>query len=275
MAPTLFDYTNYRDFLRDRFDALKAQNAAWSHRMIAQKLGFKSSGHFAQILNSKLRLGGQYIKPLAELLGLSAKEERFFELLVHLNQARTERDQRYYLREISVFQEAPIAQMSLEQYEFYRHWYYAALRELLFLREFKPGEEAEMGRLLCPQVSETRVKKALRQLHVLEIVDLELGYYRPLHRMVSTGLGARSKALDLYVENFAKLASQSPQRFGPGEKFNSWIALSASEQCYQQMIEEIRLCRRKIMDLIAADSGADRVYHFNMHLFPLSEKLPS
>lgn len=242
--------------------------------MVAQKLGFKSTGHFAQILGSKLRLGGQYIEPLAQLLGLDPKEQRFFELLVHLNQARTERDQRYYMREISVFEEAPIAQMSVEQYDFYRHWYYAALRELLCVRDFGPGCELELGKLLCPRVSASKVKKALRQLQILGVVELQNNVYRPSHRMVSTGAGVRAPALDLYVENFALLASESPTRFAKGEKFHSWVALSASPQCYHKMIEEIRLCRRKIMDLVAVDQGADRVYHLNMHLFPLSEKLP-
>lgn len=275
MSKSLFSYTNYRDFLRERFEQLKAQNPAWSHRMVAQKLGFKSTGHFAQILGSKLRLGGQYIEPLALLLGLSPREQRFFELLVHLNQARTERDQRYYLKEMAAFEEAPIAQMSLEQYDFYRHWYYAALRELLWMRDFGPSSESELGGLLRPAITASKVKKALRHMQVLGIVELVGQIYKPTHQMVSTGAGARSQALDLYVENFAHLAAQSPARFGPGEKFHSWIALSASPQCYQQMIEEIRLCRRKIMDLVAADQGADRVYHLNMHLFPLSEKLSS
>ena len=54
--PDLFEYFEYRLWLRDAYEARKSRNPAFSHRYIAQKAGFGSSGTFARILDGSRNL---------------------------------------------------------------------------------------------------------------------------------------------------------------------------------------------------------------------------
>ncbi len=43
---SVFEYTDYRLFLQDYYNDKKAANKAFSHRFIADRVGFKSGGSF-------------------------------------------------------------------------------------------------------------------------------------------------------------------------------------------------------------------------------------
>ena len=43
---SVFEYSDYRKFLLDYYSEKKAANRNFSHRFIANRVGFKSGGHF-------------------------------------------------------------------------------------------------------------------------------------------------------------------------------------------------------------------------------------
>lgn len=46
----IFCYTDYRKFLFDFYEAKKRSTPHFSHRYVAQKVGFSSSGFFSKII---------------------------------------------------------------------------------------------------------------------------------------------------------------------------------------------------------------------------------
>ena len=56
---SIFDYTDYRKFLRDRFVETKAKEPTFTYRNLALRAGFKSAGFFTQVLQGKTNLSDQ------------------------------------------------------------------------------------------------------------------------------------------------------------------------------------------------------------------------
>ncbi len=50
---SVFEYDNYREFLRDSYEYLKAANPKYSYRYFSKSAGFKSSSVMKMIMDGK------------------------------------------------------------------------------------------------------------------------------------------------------------------------------------------------------------------------------
>lgn len=102
--PNIYDYTDYRKFLKDKVDELRVENPRLSYRNINKRFGLKSSGFVNTIFTGERNLGRVAMGNVCRGLELNEKESMFFELLVHFGQARTAEERDYYLNRLSVCQ---------------------------------------------------------------------------------------------------------------------------------------------------------------------------
>ncbi len=69
-----------------------------------------------------------------------------------------------------------------------------------------------------------------------------------------------------------KLAEQSIDR-SPGGINLSSVSLTMSEKDFNQVQDEVRAFRRRIMEIAKSSENPERVYQFNMQVFPLTKPL--
>src|SRR5262245_22843026 len=92
----LFQYFDYRDFLRDRYRVLKARRR-FSYRLFARRAGFRSSNIFKLVMEGRRNLTEKSSRMFAKGLRLNRSEGEYFRELVLFNQAATheEKNERY------------------------------------------------------------------------------------------------------------------------------------------------------------------------------------
>jgi uncharacterized protein (TIGR02147 family) len=54
--PNIFNYLNYRDFLKDYYEEHKAKSPCFSYKYLANKAGFKSKSFFHEVITGKKNL---------------------------------------------------------------------------------------------------------------------------------------------------------------------------------------------------------------------------
>ena len=87
--PKVYEYLDYRAFMRDHFAASKASMPQYSFRYLARKAGFTSSNFLKLVMDGDRNLGPQAIEKVAKAMKLDSHETEFFAQLVALNQAQT------------------------------------------------------------------------------------------------------------------------------------------------------------------------------------------
>jgi uncharacterized protein (TIGR02147 family) len=273
---SVFKYTDYRKFLRDFYQERKSAVPSFTHRFIAQKVGFKSGGHFSLILDGKANISITFIERIARFIGLSKKEAGYFQNMVLFNQAKRHDDKKRYFEHMMSYTDAVVRIVDAAQYEFYDKWYYSALRELCALYPLSDNSDfAQIGRMLEPPITEAQARRAFALLKRLELIHVdETGFYHPKDRHISTGYDASSLSINTFILNALDLAKQSIDRFPREERNLSWLSLSVSEEGYASIVEELRQTRRRIMTIVENDKKTDRVYLLNYQLIPLSKRLP-
>ncbi len=146
MDKNIFEYMDYREFLRDLIDTMKKENPAYSMRAFAAKLAC-NPGQFNRILKGERNLLPAHIVEIGTIAKFSKKEKRFFELLVSYNHAKKQSEREYFYDQMQQFRKANVKQVSSEQYLLYSHWYYLVIREMLSIVQCGENSDEQCLRL--------------------------------------------------------------------------------------------------------------------------------
>jgi uncharacterized protein (TIGR02147 family) len=267
----VFEYTDYRRYLREYYAWAKAHQKGFSHRAFMAKTGMSGPNYFKRVMEGVHNLTENSIPKFTAALGLSEAEASYFRNLVHFNQAGTLEDKDKYFG-ILMELKSPHSGYLLEQaqYEYYKDWYNVAIREMLAFFPYD-GNAAEMGKRLSPPVPPKQVKRAIALLEGLGLIAKgEDGVFRATAKFILTDPDVQSLFIPKFHQAMTRMAGEAITRFPREERYFSSSTVSISERTYLEIIELIRATRKEVLRKAGEDADPDRVYHLNMQLFPLT-----
>lgn len=272
----LYEYLDFKVYLKDFYTHKKKGNKNFSYRYIAGKVGFKSAGQFTQILKGQLNLSQKLLPKFINFLKLSKKEAEYFELLVNFNQAKNQVEKSRFYERLITFKEVKATILSPDQYKFYQKWYYAAVRDILSIHTFE-GNFRKLANLVEPSISTAEAREAIELLQRLGIIKQnDDGSYIIKNRIISSPIGEGfSTALANYATQMLDRAKYAVNDMPKEDRSVSWVGASLSKEAFEEVKEEITLFRNKILSIAEKDMDSERVYHFNIQCFPLSKDLSS
>jgi uncharacterized protein (TIGR02147 family) len=270
----LFEYLDYRTFLLDFISAKKEVNPHFSLRSLALRLGC-NAGFLNRILKGSRNLSGQNILKLADLLRLNAKQRHYFELLVHYNQSKKQVEKDHFFRQLDLFRSSKVKQTAVAQYALYSEWYFTVLRELINIIPCKDHSDDTcklLARYLDPRVTVDQVRQALSRLSDLGLLARKSdGTFSVKERFITSGADIPQVVINRVLMQFMELAQFSLDRFKRRERSLSTLTFSVSEKGFEKVQEKLDQYRREILAIVNDDRETiDRVYHLNLHLFPVS-----
>ncbi|MGE0615454.1 MAG: TIGR02147 family protein [Bacteriovoracia bacterium] len=273
--PCIFEYNDYRRYLKDFYAHKKSQKGAgFSFRSLAKAAGYSSPNFFKLVMDGQRNMSDESITRIALVLKLSKQEAVFFFSLVHMNQAQTSEERERFAAELmnsAGFRK--IHPLKEAQYNFYAKWYIAPIRELIATADFQEDPEW-IAKQMTPPITAREAKVALDELQTLGMVRRdESGRLLQVNNLVNTSDEVMSTSLSRYHKQMIRLAGESIDRFSRYEREISSATLSVSEDCAKKVKQLIQEFREQILQLAAEDtSTCERVYQVNFQLFPMSGK---
>jgi uncharacterized protein (TIGR02147 family) len=266
---TIFDYTDFRKFLIDYYEEKKKENPRFSYRFLTSQGGV-NPGNFAKMLKGERNFTLAAALKLARALKMNKKERAYFQTMILFCQAKNHEEKKRSFEDLMAFKESSVRILDANHYRFYDKWYYTAVREALAFFPLTDNNFAELGKCIVPCVSALQVSRAVGLLLELKLIEKDgAGFYKRTDALLSTGNDIRSLTLNNFVINTMKLAEQAING-GAKETNLSSVTFSVSSEDFNEIQEEIRHCRRKIMEIAKNSKIPDRVYQFNAQLFPLT-----
>lgn len=269
---SLFAYDDFRRFLRDYYERAREKDPKVSQRFLATRLGVASTGWISDLFQGRANLAGTHLVRLADLLKLKPREADYLEALVLFNQSGSIEERNRHYRKLASFKEIKADTVGQARFEYYSKWYYPAVRELLFLFEFK-GDFADLGKRMEPPLKAAQAKEAITLLEKLEFIGKDAqGVWRPRESTLKKDTGFKS----LYAANFHKaameLGMESLDRFPKEERHVSSMILSYSAPGFQEALAEIETLRKKLVTLMQEDAHPEKAYQLNLQFFPVTRK---
>jgi uncharacterized protein (TIGR02147 family) len=267
---SLFDYLDYRVFLRDFYEAQKKNNPYFSYRYIGKKINI-DAGYVVKILQCKLHIPEKYIDGFCTLCKFSPKENSFFRTLIDFNKAKSESQTRLLFEKILTFKSFGKHRVDEYQYEYYTMWYYTAVRSLIGIIRFR-GDYESLASMLTPPVPVREVKKAVALLKKLDLIRKEpSGEYVLTDKFVTTGESWHTLAVKSFQRETLRLATESLDRHKKDDRDISTVTVAINKNDLVELKERITAFREAILKLASESNDPDGVYQLNVQLFPMAE----
>ena len=270
-APDLFTYLSYRQFLRDWFDAKKADNPRYSHRLFARRAQQKSPSMLLFVMEGKRNLKPKTVELFAEAMGLDEAETAFFSELVTLDQADRPGERAAALAEVmktTRFREA--RKLDSVALAYFAHWYFPAIHELAHRADFR-ADPAWIARTLCPAISVAQAGEALTALLELGLLaDDGTGTPRPTEASAVTPHEVFDAAVNAYHEGMLARARDAIGSFRQDERHILGVTTAIPESLVPTLKAQLNEVQRTLLSA-CEEHPKERVYQISIAMFPLTQ----
>jgi uncharacterized protein (TIGR02147 family) len=272
----IFDYMDYREFLRNMFNERKSMHSIYSYRLFSLKAGFKSPNFLKLVIDGDRNLTKESIFRVAKAFSLNKKESEYFENLVFFNQSKTLEEKNVYLARVVKYRSKTDSRILEEsEYDYYSKWYNPVVRELVTSVDFK-DDYKKLGESVIPVITAQDAARSVELLERLKFIERQSdGQYKMNTLSLTTGLQVRSIAVANYHKEMMRIAAESIERIPKSDRDISSVTIRLSDENYKTAIDKIQMIRKEILELAEADDNLGRIAQFNLQIFPVSVNFPN
>jgi uncharacterized protein (TIGR02147 family) len=268
--PEIYAYLDYRQFLRDWFDAKKAVNPRYSHRLFARRAEQRSPSMLLFVMEGKRNLKPRTVQLFASAMGLNEEESAFFSQLVAMDQAELPADRAVALTEVmktTRFREA--RRLESHALSYFKHWYFPAIHELAYRADFRADPEW-IAQTLCPSIEVDQAREALLRLMELGLLaDDDTGTPRPTDAAVVTPHEVLDVAVNAYHDGMLERAREAIGAFEQDERHILGVTTAIPESLVPEIKEQLNQIQRTLLSACEV-LPKERVYQISIAFFPLT-----
>ncbi len=272
--PDVFQYLDYRAFLRDYYQEKKAASKTFSYVNFARKAKISSSGFLLHVIKGERNLTGPVLVNVAQAMGFDRPQTEYFGDLVAFDQAKSQAEKNFrYGKIMAQRRSAQVTQLEDSQYAFYSDWHHSVIRELAPL--LVPGTApAHLAKLVIPAISAGEAGSSLKLQEGLGLLrkSPEGGYAQSEPFIGGSGAPHRKLAITRYQRAMLEVAGQAWDNFPENAIAMQTATLSLSAEAAQAAMAEMKVFLKRLLALAQADTlPAERVYQVNLNFFPVSK----
>ncbi len=268
----IYDYLDYRAFLRDYYVLKKAETKSFSFRAFARRAELRSPNYLKLVMDGERNLTPEMAERFATACGLKSDQTHYFVDLVAFNQAKNSQDRdALYTKLTRARRYQKAYALEAAHADYHSTWYLPAIRELAARPDFH-DDPAWIGKQLIPTVPRAKVSKALKTLEDLGLlIRDEHGRLSQGESLLSTGAEAQRVHIARYHRMMMERASESIDLVPPDDRDISSLTLCLGPDGVRRLKERIQRFRRELLELSALESNPHTVVQLNFQLFPLSK----
>jgi len=266
---TIWDFGDYRAFLKAVLDDWKVSRKHFSLRWFADRAGFSSHSFVGLVIAGKRNLGPDGAEKVARIFKLKGPPLDYFRTLVRHNQAETAQEREETLDAMKKARAARDAKrLGREHWRYYDRWETPVVRELATWT--KDGlEPAKMGEMFVPPLKADRVRDALDLLVELGLLRQEGDRWVADDAVVSAA-ELPGQVLREARTQYLLRAIEAAERLPPTDRHASWSVLAASRKSLDEIFHLLDEARQRCLAEAVADPEVDGVYVVSLQAFPVA-----
>ncbi len=270
-AVHVFNYLDYRAYLRDFYQQQKEEGRSFSFRAFAQRAGIRSFNFLQLVMKGQRDLSAEMATHFARGCGLKEHEADYFCELVAFGQAKTSEERNRAYERLGRFRQFRAAhKLEPAQSAYHGTWYIPAIRELAALPDFC-DDPKWIASALRPSISPAQAREAVETLCELGLLVRDpSGKLRQSEALLTTGPGPLGHHAVNYLRVMMEQAARALDDVPRDERDISALTLCVSERSFEQIKERIDSFRQELLQLAEIDRPRDRVIQIGFQLFPLS-----
>jgi uncharacterized protein (TIGR02147 family) len=269
----VFDYRDYRAFLRDVYKSRKQTEYGFSYRAFAKRAGLSAPNYLKLVAEGQRNLTPEMAGRFASALGLNEEPAGYFCDLVAFNQASTAPErERCYQRLQSYRRYRNTFRLDAAHAAYHSEWYIPAIRELAACTGFQEDPKW-IARRLQPSITARQAQQALAVLEQLGLLVRDAEGRLVQHQAVlSTG---DDQPLGHHITTFHRTmlqrAGEALDSVAREEREIAALTVGLDATRFRQFKQRLYELRQELLHLATASGDPpDRVVQINFQMFPLS-----
>lgn len=267
IAPNIFNYTNYREFLA-HFVKFKLDTTNLSYRALAKKAGINSPNYFQMIINGTRNLTAASALKISNGILLKGSDRKYFLKLVELEHAKKTEDKIKVMEQLKTLslknQKIKILDNSLET-----SWLNYVLWELATTKNFQMIPEKIAEKL--PNISAKEIDTSLKFLiDKGYLVSLNSSaYYQQANVIFEVPNDIKNLNVQTNHMQFLELAKKNLNAPVDQREYQG-LTIAVSESKIPLIKNRIRNFLQELSDELANDSEAENVMHIQCCAFKIT-----
>jgi uncharacterized protein (TIGR02147 family) len=271
----IFNYFDYREYLRAVYDFRKKEQPGFSHRLFLREAGIASPNYLLRVLKGTRSLGNGYVTKFCRALGLRRNEARYFTALVSFNtEDDIDKKEKYLGHLLALRNRREVFRMDDKKLRFFSKWYYPVLRELAVVLDCRDDFNL-LARNCVPRITAQQAKNAVSYLLTNGFLKKNAdGRYVRTEPVISSGDEVRSTVLRNYHRQTLDQSIAALNTVNRENRDISSLTLSVSRKTYFTIKKEIQEFRKRLLVMAREDTGPEMVCLAGFQLIPRSKMGP-
>ncbi|EKD51190.1 MAG: hypothetical protein ACD_62C00315G0002 [uncultured bacterium] len=271
----LYDYLDYRLFLKDWYKFSKKSRRGFSFRAFSKRAGNPAPNFLKRVMDGQHNLTPNGIKEMIKGLGLNKQESDFFIVLVHFNQAKThEEKNKQYQKIIRSACFAKLRPLDKNQYLYFSTWYNPIIRELVVSSAFD-GSYEWLANKIRPVITPEQAKKSVALLATMGFIKENSDHtWSQTTALVSTGHEAVDISIANYHLNVLSLIAKLITRIEPEQRQSHTMTLGVTRDKIALLKKKVQEFRNDVLTLVAEDTDPEEVVLVSVHMLPVTQETP-
>ena len=268
----ILEYTSYRQYIADYYAEKKAKTA-FTWQEFTRAAGFSSPVHLKYASEGRLNLSDAAALRVAKAMHLVDFEQEYFCEMVKFDNAKTDAEKKAAFSKMLSIADAHKAKIiEGDSFRYFESWKNPVLRELA---PAMPGAKPlTLAKTCRPAITAAEVSETLNFLVKAGLLKKdEEGRYVQTDTFVTTGpMEVTPVAVRGMHRQMGEFAVDAVEGVAQDERHFSGLTMGLTHKAYDEIVQEIDACRKRIAAIATRDAEVDDVYRLNFQLFPLTNK---
>lgn len=262
----IYEYMDYRSWLRDYFEQRKRTHPHFSYRFMAGRLDMDPAS-LVKILQGKLHLSTQHVPGVCKFCALDARAADYFETLVLFSKSKGVRESHVLFQKLmSIKGGIGGRSLSGQQQQFYAQWYHSAIRALVGIGI--PPVPEEIAKWLTPTLPLEQIRASLDLLIEIDLIRQEGDRWIATDAVVTTAGEWGVELVRQYQKDVILLGAESIDRHEKKVRDISTLTLALRATDLPAIRERAEAFRRELMEMAVICPDPDAVYQVVVQIFP-------
>jgi len=272
-AIDVFDYLDYRAYLRDVYVAKKSGSGTFSFRAFSRRAGLRSPNHLKRVTDGERNLTPEMAARYARALDLTGDSATYFLDLVAFNQAKSSVERNAAYERLTGFRDYRRAhKLDLAHAAYHSTWYLPAIREMAHRPDFQ-ASPVWIAKRLLPPVSVADAERALATLLDLKLLAKDTdGRAKPTETVVTTGPETTGLHIGNYHRTMLERAAASIDLVAAPLRDISSLTFCVGDDGLRRIKARIQRFRQELVMIATQEQEGEQVVQLNMQLFPLTTR---
>ncbi|MCQ2106913.1 MAG: TIGR02147 family protein [Fibrobacter sp.] len=274
----IYDYLDYRLFLRDFYDLEKSLDPTFSYRVFATAVDIDAS-LLVKILRSKRHLSDTSVNTFVAFFNFKDGKSEYFREMVAYGKAKTPDAIRKHFETLQKMRPSRCRMLDEARYRYFQQWYYPMVRSALDVYEYRGEQDAvSLGNSCIPKLTAAQIVTSVEALLQLELAKRnEQGRIVPSDAHVRTQDHWLSASISEYQKTVTELGRQSIENIPKENRDISTLTMALDSSQIEKIRGILADARKSIVNVVNSMPAeqCDSVYQLNFQMFPMMKKVRS